>query len=125
MMNRRPVHRGYTLLAVLAMISLIMSLCGLAYRELAATLRLEVARQTQSDSDAGRIHALARCLSVLETGVPSTNPYVRMVMIATASGPKTFKVTFASPNGILWSVQAEPIGDNEFLDPLPSTFAGQ
>ena len=127
-MKTRPTRRGYAMVLVLVFIATLLCLYSVAYRHVAAALRIEKARVLQRDRDEGRIHALARGLRLLETGLPPSDPdpYTRYVTIETSTERSTWIVTFTreSAEENIWLVAAKPTGPFEDLPlEMPPTFA--
>lgn len=118
--TRRP---GYAMMLVLVFIVVFLAVLGVAYRQTAAALRLESVRSQQVRRDEGSVHALARGVTLLETGLPPANPYLCAVTLNTSSGPRTYTVTFTSEGGTNWAVHAAPSAPGENSPPMPSTFA--
>lgn len=110
------------MLLVLAFIVLLLSLWSVAYRHTAAALRIESARSLAVQRDEGSLHALARGLALLETGVPPTDPYACGVTIETSSGPRSMTITFGSEGAGNWSVSSRPTQPNEYPPPIPVSF---
>ena len=54
------------------------------------------------------MHAVARGMSLLETGLPPTSPYECAVTITTSTGDRDFTVTFTLETGTTWEVEAVP-----------------
>ena len=124
-MNTRPTRRGYAMVLVLVFIATLLCLHSVAYRHVAAALRIEKARVLQRDRDEGRIHALARGLRLLETGLPPSAAYACGVTIQTPTGQRAFTVTFTleSAEENIWLVAAKPAGPFEDPPPMPAMFA--
>jgi hypothetical protein len=122
-MNRVSARSGYALMLVLIAIVALLLFYGVAYRHLACALRLESARVQQQQRDEGTIHALARALTLLETGLPPSQPYVCGVTVTTATGPRLFTVTLSHEGVENWSVHAAPALPGADPDPMPSSFA--
>lgn len=123
-MRRRYAPRaGYAMLLVLAFILLFLALLGVAYRQLGAAVRIETTRVLQVQRDEGSLHALARGVALLETGLPPTSPYVGAVTITTTTGPVSYTVTFLSEGSTSWSVAVVPTAAAENPPALPTTFA--
>jgi hypothetical protein len=101
---------------------LLLLLYSVAHRHTTAALRIETVRAQQQQRDEGTIHAIARGLALLETGIPPSSPYVCGVTINTSTGPSSFTVTFTSEGGDNWSVRSAPtlLGDNP--EPMPAIF---
>lgn len=116
-------RRGYAMVTVLVFMALLLSIYGVAYRQIAAALRIETARTLLRQRDEGSLPALARGLALLETGLPPQDPYICAVSIDTSTGLRSFTVTFASETGANWSVHAAPTQPLENPDPMPATFA--
>jgi hypothetical protein len=122
MRPNQTARRGYSLMLAMVFNVLMLALLSLAYRQLGTTLRLETARSHQVQRDEGRLRAAARALALLETGVPPTDPYVRLVQVDTSQGPGQFLVTIASEGTGLYSVQAAAAGPNDPTTPIDDTF---
>lgn len=114
---------GYAMLLVVAFILVFLALLGVAFRQLGSAVRIETVRVLQVQRDQGSMHALARGLTLLETGMPPTTPYAGSVMIATSKGPQSYTVTFTSEGGTQWAVSSMPTPADEVPPPLPVTFA--
>jgi len=108
---------------VLVFIALMLSMYSVAYRHVAAALRIETARTLRTQRDEGSIHALARGVALLETGLPPSDPYVGGVTLDTPTGERSFAVTYTSEEGDTWSVHAAPTGPLEDPEPLPASFS--
>ena len=123
-MRQRHFSRpGYAMLLVVAFILLFLAILGVAFRQIGAAVRIESARVLQVQRDEGSLHAVARGLALLETGLPPTSPYVGAVTIVTSIGPCSYTVTFTSEGGTNWSVGSVPTPSGQNLQPLPATFA--
>jgi hypothetical protein len=122
-MRANTPRRGYAMVMALMFIALLLSIYSVAYRQVGAALRIETTRILQQQRDDGSIHAVARGLALLETGLPPEDPYVCAVSIDTSTGERSFTVTFASETESTWSVHAAPTGPLENPDPMPATFA--
>jgi hypothetical protein len=122
MRARSSPRPGYALMLTLVFVVLFLALLGVAYRQMAAALRTESVRSQQVERDEGSVHALARGLTLLETGLPPSTPYVCGVTIQTSTGPRSFTVTFVSEGGTNWSVRSTPTLPGENPPPMPSTF---
>src|SRR5439155_17039615 len=121
-MRRAPGRRGYAMMLVLVFILLFLSLLGVAFRQASAALRIETGHTQQVQRDEGSVHAVARGVLLLETGLPPSTPYVCAVTIPTSAGPRSFLVTFTSLGSTSWSVRAAPTQAGENPPPMPSTF---
>ena len=114
---------GYAMVLVLVFIALLLSMIGVAFRHMAAATRIETARVYRRLRDEGTIHAAARGLALLETGLPPTDPYVCEVSIDTSTGPRSFTVTFTGQGANTWSVGAAETEPPATPPPMPATFA--
>jgi hypothetical protein len=110
------------MMLVLMFIVLFLALLGIVYREVAGAIRIESLHTIQVRRDAGSVHALARALALLETGLPPANPYVCGVTIDTPGRPLAFTVTFATEDGTTWQVQSSPTTGGEPPLPMPNFF---
>lgn len=108
---------------VLVFIVLFLAMLGVACRRTATALRIETVRALQTQRDEGSLHALARGLALLETGLPPADPYVCEVDIDTSLGTRSFTVTFASEGGTDYSVSASPTADGETNPTMPDVFS--
>jgi hypothetical protein len=116
------VRRGYAILLVLVFVLLFLSLLGVVYRQATAALLIETAHAQQVQRDEVSVHAVARGVKLLETGLPPSNPYVCGGTIPTSTGPRSFTVTFTSLGGTNWSIHAAPTQASEAPPPMPSKF---
>jgi len=121
-MKRTARRGGYAIVLVLVFMVLLLTLSSVAYRHVAAALRVESVRSAQVLRDEGTIHALALGLALLETGLPPTDPYVCGVTIETSCGPRSYTVTMTSEDVGQWTVQSIPTPENETPDPMPTSF---
>jgi hypothetical protein len=117
--------RGYAMVMALVFIALMLCVYSVAYRQVAAALRLETARTLQRQRDEGSVEALARGLALLETGLPPQDPYVCAVAIGTSRGERSFTLTFASEGEHSWSVHVLPTQPPDSPEPMPVSFAEQ
>lgn len=123
MRRARSPRRAYALLLVLVFVVLFLALLGVAYRNVVSALRLETVHVQQAQRDEGSIHALARAVTLLETGLPPSSPYVRGAIISTSNGPRSYTVTFTLTGGTNWRIDVAPTEAGEGPAPLPPTFA--
>ena len=121
-MSAKLPRRGYAMLLVLVFIALMLSMYSVAYRHVAATLRIETARTLQRQRDEGSLHALARGVALLETGLPPSDPYLGAVTLNTSMGERSFTVTYTSDGGNGWTVHVAPTEPLEDPEPLPASF---
>ena len=111
------------MLLVLVFIALAMSLYAVSYRHMAAALRVETARTLQTQRNQGSIHALAKGLALLETGLPPSDPYVCATTMETSTGEHSFTVTFSSETDEVWLVEAGPTVAFDDPQAMPDSFA--
>lgn len=122
-MRPKPDRSGFAMMLVLVFIVLFLAMLGVTLRETASALRVEGARVKQLQRDEGSIHALAKGVALLETGLPPTDPYVCGVDINTTNGTQSYTVTFESEGGDNWSVRSELTAGGFPPTPMPVTFA--
>lgn len=122
-MTARPPRRGYAMVLVLVFIALMLTFYGVAYRHVAAAVRIETARTLQEQLAEGSVHAIARGLALLETGLPPQDPYICATTIDTSLGGRSFTVTFSSETDGTWTVHAGPTLPPDAPEPMPETFA--
>jgi hypothetical protein len=108
---------------VIVFLALMLALVAVCQRELATVLRLKRARALVEQRDQGAVHALARALQLLETGLPPGDPYVCATNLDTPIGTRSYTVTYTSAGTDQWHVEAAPTPDSEYPDPMPDTFA--
>ena len=112
------------MLLVLVFIALSFSFFAVAHHQMDAALRLETVRVHQDSRDEGSVQAVARGLTLLETGLPPTNPYVCGVTIGTPPNERQYTVTFSSAGENVWSVQAAPRVWPDNPPTMPAMFTG-
>ena len=108
---------------VMVFIALMLTFYSVAYRHVAAAVRAETIRVKQRQRDEGCLRAAARGLSLLETGLPPSNPYVCGTIIGTPPDARSFTVRFQSEVEGVWSVRAYPTEWPDAPEPMPSTFS--
>lgn len=121
-MRTKSARSGFAMMLVLVFIVLFLTMLGVACRRTAAALRIESVRALQVQRDEGSLHALARGLALLETGLPPSDPYACGVVIDTSEGARSFTVTFTSEGGNNWSVTSSPTGAGEAPPAMPVVF---
>jgi hypothetical protein len=119
----RSSRPGYALTLVMVFVVLFLMVLGVAYRQIASVLRVETVRVQQSQRDQGSTAAVASGLTLLETGLPPSDPYACAVTVNTAIGPCSYLVTFTSNGSGSWTVQAAPLPSGEQVPTMPSMFA--
>jgi hypothetical protein len=107
---------------VLVFMVLMLSLAGVAYRQIGAALRVESVRAAQATRDEGSVQAVALALELLGTGLPPSNPYVCGATVITSTGPRAFTITMSSEIDGQWSVYSTPTAAGDNPDPMPETF---
>jgi len=108
---------------VLVFIALMLTFYGVAYRHVAAAVRIETARTLQQQLAEGSVHAIARGLALLQTGLPPQDPYTCATTIDTSTGERSFTVSFSSESDGTWTVHARPTLPPDSSEPMPETFA--
>ena len=122
-MRARPSRNGYAMVLVMVFIALLLTFYSVAYRHVAAAVRAEKVRTKQAERDQGCIQAVGRGLTLLETGLPPSNPYVCETTIGAPPDARSFTVSFASEMEGVWSVHAAPTEWPDAPEPMPSTFS--
>jgi hypothetical protein len=123
-MRRSSAGRdGYALILVMVFIVLLLAFLMVAYRSIASAVRIESVRTTQVACDEGSIHAMAKAMALLETGLPPSTLYICAVTIATPAGPRPYTVTYTLEGGTTWSVHAAATSPDETPPLMPTTFA--
>ena len=125
------VRRGYAMIIVVIFIVLFSALLGVVFRELAGALRIETLHTLEVQRDTGSIVALAQALTLLQTGVPPTSPYVCYTTIGASPNSQNFIVTFSSSDSTTpqqhWKVNVSPpITSGGSLPPqqMPASYFG-
>ena len=121
-MNAMPKRRGYAMVLVLVFIALMLSVYSVAYRHVAAAVRIEKVRTQLRQRNEGSVEALAQALTALETGLPPSDPYVCATAVETTTGTRSFTVTFTSQPGDSWSVHVAPTDPMDDPPPMPARF---
>lgn len=121
-MHRNHHRRGFAMMLVLVFIVLFLAMLGVACRQTASALRIESVRTLQIERDQGSMHAVAKGLALLETGLPPTDPYSCAVEIDTPTGLRSFTVTFTSEGAGNWEVHSKPTEEGEFPPTMPTIF---
>jgi hypothetical protein len=119
----RPPRNGYAMVLVLVFIALMLTFYSVAYRRIGAALRAETIRTLQTERNEGCIHAAARGLALLETGLPPSNPYVCGTSVGSPPRDRSFTVTFGSQEEGVWWVHAAPTVWPDEPEPMPASFA--
>ena len=104
---------------------LLLSLYAIAFRQLDSLLRTETVRTLGVERHAGRVEAVARGLSILESGLPPTDPYECAVTVIVHNEPRQFTVTFTSEGSYEWVVKAFPTAFGLDVESMPSQFSAQ
>ena len=123
MRSRPSPRRGYALVQVVVFVVVFLMMLGIAYRQIASVLRVETVRVQQSQRDQGSVVAVACGLTLLETGLPPSDPYTCLVSVNTVVGLRSSLVTFTSTGSGTWSVRAAPPPPGDQSPPMPSMFA--
>ena len=122
-MRKQAPRSGFAMMLVLVFIVLFLGLLGAALRQTSAALRIESVRILQIQRDEGSLHAVARGLALLETGLPPSDPYVCGIDINISTGMRAFTVTFVSEGAGQWSVQSVATPEGELPQSMPVSFA--
>jgi hypothetical protein len=111
------------MMLVVVFLALFLTLLGVASRQIGVAVRVDTVRTQRAQRDEGSLHAVARALTLLETGLPPSDPYVCEVTINTSIGVRSYTVTFSSVGDNQWSVRAAMTAPGETPPPMPSVFA--
>jgi hypothetical protein len=134
-MMKTPLRRrrGFALMLVVVQMTLLIALWGVAYRQLAAAMRLIAAMPGMSPTVSDGYKPLALALAALETGDPPASGQTYACTILTPTGPAYFLVTFLSSTGDpnlagtqneKWSVSSQQVdlAGSASWPALPSSF---
>lgn len=113
---------GYAMALALLFIVLFFGLWGVAYRQTAAALRAASAQSQRVVRDEGSTQALARGLTLLETGQPPSDPYACLTVVTTSSGPRPYTVTYTSEGPNAWAIHAAPAPPGDTAPAMPTVF---
>ena len=119
--NKSP-RRGYAMVLVLVFLALMLSLHAVVVRNLGAGLRIEKVRVLQQQRDEGSMEALARAVSLLETGLPPTDPYVCETIVSMSGGDRAFTVTYTTELDASVTISVAPTVPPAAPDPMPTSF---
>jgi hypothetical protein len=121
-MKRSHDRAGFAMLLVLAFLVLFFSLMTMGYSQLSSLLRTEKYRVQKTEFDQGVTTALAGALHLLETGYPTSTPYVYGVMLTTDAGTQQYAVTMTLQEDNSWYVQVQPASLEAELPDAPAAF---
>ena len=114
--SRRRARRGYTLMLVVVFLGALLAVLGVAFQQVATTLRLEEARARRIDFEKTCVGLAAFGLNMLEGEMAATH-FEMHQNVSTADGPKTYRLTLdrTAPSvgggGEEWTVLVERVGD--------------
>ena len=102
---------------------LMLALTGVVHRHLSSTLRIEKARIQAEQRDEALLHASAQAMTLFETGLPTSDPYVCGTTIVTSQGSESITLTlfFEEVDGS-WVVHAAPTAPGDTPQPMPAFF---
>jgi len=121
-MKTNSARRGISVMLVLVFLALLLTLWGLSYRQVASALRIQTLRSQFTFRDQGNLQALAQGLTLLQSGIPPTDPYVCATTIQMPSGSASYTLTFSSNEPNVWTVQSTATQPGESVEPMPGTF---
>jgi hypothetical protein len=121
-MKRSNDRAGFAMLLVLAFLVLFFSLMTMGYSQLSSLLRTEKYRVQKTEFDQGVATALAGALHLLETGYPTSTPYVYGVTLTTDAGTQQYAVTMTLQDDNSWYVHVEPAAFEAELPAAPAAF---
>jgi hypothetical protein len=121
-------RHGYAMMVVLSALILFMLVIGVAFRQIGSAVRIESVHTNQIQRDEGSVAALAKALTLLETGAPPTDPYSCQVTIITSYGPRAYKVTYTLEGVNLvtlkhWVITVDVLPTGENPATMPATFS--
>ena len=122
MSKHLPPRRGYAMIMVLLFLVIFLVFLGVVYRRVGGLLRTETIHAIQVQRDQGSIEAMGRATTLLQSGLPPTDPYVCGVTLATPIGPEAYTVTYAKQKNGTWSVHVAPTTLTEYPSPMPDSF---
>jgi hypothetical protein len=108
---------------VVVFMTLFLSALCLAQQRLATSLRLEKIQAQRLTRDQGSVLAMAKVLTLLETGIPPTSPFLCKVPVDTPTGTRNFTVTLTLDGIDKWKVKVAPSKSSDGGLPLPATFS--
>lgn len=112
----RGPRRGYAMLSVLLLLAVGLIFATIQQRQIGSTLALEQSRLETEDFQQGAVSVMAQALTLLETGLPPSDPYSCSVTI----GDQKYQVDFDHVDGIKWKINVTPT--TSILPPMPQVF---
>jgi hypothetical protein len=80
-------RRGYAVVLTRFFVLLFTAMLDVLFRFAATTVRIETDRAMRSRCDEGSIQAMARAMTLLETGLPLCSGKVKVVVVINPGGP--------------------------------------
>jgi len=122
-MKNRCRHNGYALAGTMMFLLIVMIMWLGVTRQIGIYLRMEKNFQSQRLYNDTTLRALSWGLSLLETGLPPSNPYSCRMQVGQDS-LQTFVVTFEEISALNYRATARPAeSGDESLPEAPDTFA--
>jgi hypothetical protein len=116
-------HNGYALAGTIMFLLIVMIMWLGVTRQIGTYLRMEKNFQSQRSYCDKCLRALSWGLSLLETGLPPSNPYSCRMQVGRDS-LQTFVVTFEEISALNYRVAARPAdSEDSSLPEAPETFA--
>ncbi len=121
-MKNDKKQTGYALAGTMMCILIITIMWLGVVKQIGSYLRIEKSFQQQQDYYDGCVRALSWGLTLLETGLPPTNPYSCTVQVG-RDGTQSFVITFEETTPLNFSVSTRPANSGDFaLPPAPENF---
>ena len=121
-MKKISRNSGHALFGTLVFLLLVMIIWLGVARQVATCIRIEKNFQAQKSYYDTCIRALSWGLSLLETGIPPSDPYSCKVLVG-ENNSQTFVVTFTKITDLNYTVTARPAElSDELLPSAPETF---
>jgi len=113
---------GFALVTVIVFIFLIMALIICLNKRMGMLYSVSEHEIHNEQAQDGKYIALARALSLLQTGLPPASPSSYSVKLIERTGAPEYAVTYKNESIDSWSVEVSPL--SQPLPPLPETFGG-
>jgi hypothetical protein len=121
-MNNCRKQAGYALAGTIMCILIVTIMWLGVAKHIGTYLRMEKGFQLQQEYYDSCIRSLSWGLTLLETGLPPTNPYSCTVQVG-KDGSQLFVITFEETVSLNYRVTTRPANDGDFsLPPAPVNF---
>lgn len=114
--------RGYALPAVLVTLVMGFGMWALLYHSASESTNYQQARALRIYRELWTAPAMARAITLLETGDPPDDPYVCKLALTRDGVTNHFLLTYIKGSGTLWSIDCEPTTADDPAPDAPASF---